>query len=270
MYNKDLTIFSVFHKDYPQPNCDFIKPIQVGKALNTEDLGFLKDDVGDNISAKNPTYCELTAIYWIWKHLDQIESNFIGLSHYRRYFCLPETIKKKKLIFTIEKKNKDGVYSKPLTDEGLKEISSNEIKNNFLSHLNHEEIIVAKPTPLGSNKLYDFTIKDSYIYNHIREDWFLLEEALQKICPSYAEFAKTYFSTAKEMHSFNMFIGSKEFFNAYCNWLFPILAELESTVKLSEYLYQRRVFGFLAERLLNLYLKKNELPTVEYPVVFFE
>ena len=74
MYNSALTIFSVFHKDYAQPNCDFIKPIQVGKALTGVDLGFLKDDTGENISAKNPTFCEATALYWIWKNSDQIES----------------------------------------------------------------------------------------------------------------------------------------------------------------------------------------------------
>lgn len=270
MYAKDLTIFSVFHKDYPQPNCDFIKPIQVGKALSNEDLGFLKDDAGDNISIKNPTYCELTALYWIWKNINSIESEFIGLSHYRRYFCFPETIKKKRLFFNIEKNNKNGVFTKPLSDKELQKIASNKIKSDFLSHLSNGELIVAKATPLGSKKLYDFTIKDSYIYNHIREDWFLLEDALEKICPVYADLAKTYFATSKEMNSFNMFIGGKAFLNDYCAWLFPILTELENTVKLSEYPYQRRIFGFMAERLLNLYIKKNNIQTVEYPVVFFE
>lgn len=270
MYAKDLTIFSVFHKDYPQPNCDFIKPIQVGKALSDHDLGFLKDNEGDHISAKNPTYCELTALYWIWKNSEHINSEFIGLSHYRRYFCLPEKLKKKKLFLTIEKPNKNGVYSKTLTNEGLQKIASNEIKATLLSHLTAQEIIVAKATPLGSKKHYDFTIKDSYIYNHIREDWYTLEAALEKICPTYAQFGKTYFETAKEMHSFNMFIGSKAFLNEYCTWLFPILTALEQTVKLSDYPYQRRIFGFMAERLLNLYIKKNNLATAEYPVVFFE
>ena len=270
MYNKDLTIFSVFHKDYPQPNCDFIKPIQVGKALNPYDLGFLKDDAGDNISVKNPIFCELTALYWIWKNTDQIESEFVGLSHYRRYFCQPQSIKKKKLLITIYKDDKRGVYPKSLTDEELDNIASEQLKNDFLSHFNDKKLIIARPSAMGSAKLYDFNIKDSYIYNHIREDWFLLEDAIEKIHPAYADFSKTYFETAKEMHCFNMFVGSKNFLNDYCEWLFPILTELENTVKLSEYPYQRRLFGFMAERLFNLYIKRNNLATVTYPIVFFE
>lgn len=270
MYTKELTIFSVFHKDYAQPNCDFIKPIQVGKALNSLDLGFLKDDTGDNISAKNPTFCELTALYWMWKNNDQMESEYVGLSHYRRYFCLPQTTEKKKLFFATQKPDKRDVYPKILTNEELNNIASEKIKNDFLLHLNQEQIIIARPSPVGSKKLYDFTIKDSYIFNHIREDWFLLEAAIEKIHPAYADYAKAYFETAKEMHCFNMFIGSKKFLNEYCEWLFPILFELEHTIKLSEYPYQRRLFGFMAERLFNLYLKKNSLSTMAYPVVFFD
>lgn len=270
MYNKELTIFSVYHKDYPQPKCDFIKPIQVGKTLNIHDLGFLKDDTGENISEKNPTFCELTALYWIWKNSTQIESEFIGLSHYRRYFCLPQTIEKKKLFFTVNKADNRDIYPRTLTLDELNKIASEKIKNDFLSNLNHQKLIIARPSRVGSKKLYDFNIKDSYIYYHISEDWFLLENAIEKICPDYAHFAKIYFDTAKEMHCFNMFIGKKEFLKNYCEWLFPILTELEKTVKLSEYPYQRRLFGFMAERLFNLYIKKNTIPTAEYPVVFFD
>lgn len=60
-------------------------PLQVGKELHTElDLGFACDNTGDNISAKNPSYCELTALYWGWKNIHDVE--YLGLNHYRRYF----------------------------------------------------------------------------------------------------------------------------------------------------------------------------------------
>ena len=81
-----LTILVCAHKpDEHIRNYPPYKAIQVGAALHPEmDLGFLKDNVGDNISEKNPKYCEWSALYWGWKNLNNVE--YKGLAHYRRYF----------------------------------------------------------------------------------------------------------------------------------------------------------------------------------------
>ena len=37
---------------------------------------------GDNIDNRNPYYCELTGLYYLWKHCDD---EIVGLEHYRRW-----------------------------------------------------------------------------------------------------------------------------------------------------------------------------------------
>lgn len=65
----------------------FQKEIQVGAALTDERICHLTDDLGEHISDRNRQFCELTALYWIWKHAKQ---EVVGLEHYRRHFLLEE------------------------------------------------------------------------------------------------------------------------------------------------------------------------------------
>ena len=56
----------------------------------------------------------------------------------------------------------------------------------------------------------------------------------------------------------NMFIAHKSFIDAYCTWLFEILFDLYNRLDISDYdNYQRRIFGFMAERLLNVYFRHH-------------
>lgn len=79
-----LSIFVVAHKAAQIPLKEVFTPIHVGRASTVPLEGMIGDDTGENISAKNPQYCEMTAHYWIWKNVH--DTKYVGVCHYRRYF----------------------------------------------------------------------------------------------------------------------------------------------------------------------------------------
>ena len=80
------TIYVMAHKKFYTADSlpDGWIPMQVGRAESSEDLGYLCDDTGDNISDLNHLFGELTGIYWVWKN--DMDSDIIGVCHYRRFF----------------------------------------------------------------------------------------------------------------------------------------------------------------------------------------
>ena len=80
--NQKIKIIVASHKKYRMPEEDMYVPVQVG-AKGRKDIGMLRDDSGDNISEKNPNYCELTGLYWAWKNETY---DVLGMVHYRRFF----------------------------------------------------------------------------------------------------------------------------------------------------------------------------------------
>ena len=77
-----IQIFAMTHKTFDTPPDPLYVSLQVGHATH-EDLGYLADDTGDNISAKNCYYSELTGLYWVWKNVKDLD--YVGVCHYRRY-----------------------------------------------------------------------------------------------------------------------------------------------------------------------------------------
>lgn len=68
---QQIKILIACHRPYPVPGEACYLPTEVGAALHVEPIpGFTPDNTGDNISQKNKSYCELTALYWAWKNLD--------------------------------------------------------------------------------------------------------------------------------------------------------------------------------------------------------
>ena len=70
---------------YTMPH--YIIPIQAGAALTSQAVANLQDNTGDNISAKNRNYCELTVTYHAWKNCS---AAYKGICHYRRIFDIDD------------------------------------------------------------------------------------------------------------------------------------------------------------------------------------
>lgn len=228
--NKDLNIFIACHKQCKLPNNKNYIPLHVG-AEGKKDLGFTKDSTGENISLKNPNYCELTGLYWMWKNS---KSKYIGLVHYRRYFF---------------RKSKEHSIDKIIS------------KDEVLNILNEYDVIVPKKT-----KLIGLSTRSQFAKYHNVKDYDICRDIIEEKYPKYLDsFDKV--SNRNYFYAFNMCIMNKKQFDNYCKWLFDILFEVEKRVDMSNYTdYEKRLFGFLSERLFNVWLEENKLKLKELAV----
>ena len=109
-----------------------------------------------------------------------------------------------------------------------------------------------------------------YAHAHHEEDLIAVRSILAEQYPdAIAAFDSTLKST--KGHRFNMFVMRRDLLDAYCTWLFDILFELEKRLDISAYSdYDKRVFGFVAERLLDVWIETNHVPYRELPVLHME
>lgn len=220
--NKDVTIIIATHKSYKMPQDNMYLPVHVGAEGKDIDLGYTKDNTGENISNKNASFCELTGLYWAWKNLD---SSYIGLAHYRRHFSL----------------------SKKSNDPFDNILKSSELKPMLKKY----SVFVPK-----KRKYYIETMYSHYAHTHYAEHLDLTKKIISEKYPKYLESCeKVYKSTSAFM--FNMMIMRKDLFSDYCHWLFDILFELEKRIgnKVKNYdSFQARLYGRVSEIIFNVWL----------------
>ena len=243
-------LFVCCHRPAIVPNNGLLVPIQVGAARAGQRMdGFVPDDTGENISRLNRSYCELTAQYWAWKNCG---ADTVGFFHYRRYLY-PDPGAKRPYI----------IRSRP-TEELLAKLGY----GRFEALTGQYDLIV----PKGENMLV--SVREHYAAApfHHEKDLALAEEILREQSPAYAEAAERYLSGSVQFFG-NIYIMRRGVFDDYCRWLFPLLEEFDRRADVSAYSPQeRRVDGYLAERLLGVYYTKNKdsLRTLELPRVHFD
>lgn len=219
------------HKITAMPqNRDLYMPILVGATKNfREGITFQRDDEGNNISDKNSSYNELTALYWAWKNLNNVD--IIGLVQYRRYFF--KKFRNRKLNNVLDKC--DIIHLMKDSDVILPKMRHYYIETNY-SHYIHAHHQV----PLDETRRIIISLYPSYLVS--------FDKVMSR----------------KSAHMFNMFIMKKDYFDEYCEWLFNILGDVENSIDINGYSEQeKRVFGYLSEMLMDVWIEKNNIKFIE-------
>ena len=176
-----------------------------------------------------------------------MECDIIGLNHYRRFFDFYRpfpAFSPDRSFVDIDSFLKASYQFPDL--EGL---------------LNDYDII------LPPKRHYPYNVATQYAVFHIVNDLRILKEVIQDVTPEYSEAFNTLMYHSNAYSGYNMFITSRAHFNEYSEWLFHVLFELEKRIKLSAYPDQARLFGYLSERLINVYCIKHRLKIKYIPVI---
>lgn len=224
--NNNLDIFVCTHKDFKQ-----IVSNPCYKVINVRDIDY--NELG--LTYNDDFYSELIALYWIVKHYDI--KDYIGICHYRRYFDFIDDI--------------------PNMDELFKEY----------------DVILPKPLKLR------FNIKQHYGLCHNIEDFEIIQKIINEWFPNYTKASDIVFGN-KYLFTNNMFVMKRddflEFFSFYKNVIDRYLTYIGNDVdkrindnkdkylknfknnpQSGEFWYQKRIGGFISERLLTLFALKK-------------
>lgn len=231
--NADETVklYVVTHKEYGVLKDDTYTPITVGDYQKKE---YIWEGSGDTISFLNKKINECTAIYWIWKNTDD---EFVGITHYRRYF-----------------------YNNELRcrENRLDSITAAQLLKNY------DMIVYQAPVPKGETveeELRGDLSPEAYDYGYNS-----LRSALEENQPEYISDYNAVLA-AKECYYCNMMVAKKEVFDSYCEWLFSFLIPLAQKADVSGFdKHNSRVIGFFAERMLSVWLHHNPLRIKSLPV----
>lgn len=227
-----MSVYVVSHKEINFKLPTGYKKIYVGKNSSklAQEQEALIDSTGQEISDKNSKYSELTAQYWIWKNS---KDSIKGLVHYRRLL-------------------RNGKSFMPVSFEDIENI------------LQKDDVIVSQKVYVRNS------VQRDYEDHHYKKDLDAVKDIIEELYPQYIN-SYNKVMAAKSYHSLNILVTSSEIFDAYSEWLFSVLFELESRINTDNYSsYQGRIYGFISERLLDVWLLHNEKNIVELPILFRE
>ena len=256
-----------------EPNhYEFIKELgYIPVGLGDKNFGnnWLSDKPGISISKKNNNYAEYTYHYWIWKnYLDKLDNKWVGFCQYRKFWSLE--------------------------DYETENININSINNQVLKEIPKElesyESILGEPMFVNNWKLMKFLKKGLKIF--IKKPFLILNkkkrnlnfhfdlmhgennlsDAINLLDETNKDDFRKFVNREVSFNPQNMFIcKTKTILKRYYEDLFPWLEKCEKLFGF-EHLkgYGKiRIYGFLAERFMSYWFKKNTKHTT-LPIIFYD
>ena len=222
-----------------------------------------------NISTKNKNYGEYTFHYWVWKnYLDKLDNKWIGFCQYRKFWSLKD--------YKTENINIDSINNqvlKQIPDEfenyesilGVPMFVNQWRTMKFLKKA--LKIFIKRPLLILNKKKRNLNFHFDCMHgeNNLRDAISLLDEANKN------DFSK-FVNEEVSFNPHNMFIcKSKTKLIKYYEDLFPWLEKCENLFgfgNLKGY-GKTRMYGFLAERFMSYWFKKNTKYTI-MPIIFYD
>lgn len=258
----------------PQNPDGIFLPIHVGAAISDMDMGMQRDDQVnglpcDNISAKNKSYCELTAIYWAWKNIKKLypDVEYVGLNHYRRFFTDKKhtagirflSFKVSSFLKFVLGKNVSSIFvpNRNISLSGIGEYTKS-LRGGIERNISKgKEIFCTEDARLNFGDMHDFFS----VIGKVNIDF--LGETVRKTSPEYFQpFQKTLAS--RSFCYANMFIMPYALFCEYCEFVFAVLfaAERDAAARgfYLDIMHEKcadRLFGYFGEILTATFLSNQ-------------
>ncbi len=239
-------------------------PVGLGK--NITSTKFEVDNKGINISDKNPFYGEYSFHYWIWKNeiKNFKEEEWIGFCQYRKFWSTnqPDKISNisdldKNLIKKVPKEYDkfEVILGEPLYINQLR--LTKFFKKNFLK--------IAK----NPSFLFDENKRNIKFHFDLMHGEGNLDKAILLLEKNEREDFNNFVKTEVSFNPHNMFLcRSSKILNDYYDTVFPWLQRCEKEFGFEHDSYGlKRIYGFLAERFMSFWFKKNTKYTT-LPIIF--
>lgn len=170
---------------------------------------------GDNIDFLNPWYCELTGLYYLWKHVDD---DIVGLEHYRAYFW-----------------NNNHMMN----------------ENDITEKLKNGDIIVSGysyPCPWGPKILN----QELNICTKNKVEAFL--KVVEEKNKDFANYFRK-FLQGQRIYACNCFIGPKKILNEWASFFFETIIDFEKTNPIGPGTNTLRREGYFSEFMFGAWLE---------------